>query len=264
MAQIKFDNIDLAFGNNAIIESFNLSIEKGEIVTFFGPSGCGKSSIMKMVLGINTPTHGNVTIGDVEASQYQQPISYVPQDNELLPWLSVKDNIEIWSKNVVEPGLSSSEVLQMVDLEKHAHKLPSVLSGGMSRRTALARGLATKSDILCFDEAMVGIEKTMRHKLLINLRNYIKKSKATAIFISHDYEETIFLSDRIIVFTPPPAVISKIINVDELYGNTDRQMVKKYGKADFVGMEFFDVDDRDTTFIHSQLFKDIYNQMLTS
>ena len=88
---------------------------------------------------------------------------------------------------------------------------------------------------------MVGIEKTMRHKLLLNLRNYIKKNNATAIFISHDYEETIFLSDRIIVFTPPPTVISKQINVAELSNNSVR----------------------DDSFTNSQLFKEVYNQMLT-
>lgn len=241
MEQIKFNDIDLAFGNNVIVESFNLSINKGEIVTFFGPSGCGKSSIMKLVLGINTPTGGSVTIGDMEAALYKLPISYVPQDNELLPWLSVKGNIEIWSKNASNENLSSAEVLEMVDLLNHSQKLPGVLSGGMSRRTALARGLATKSDILCFDEAMVGIEKTMRYKLLLNLRNYIKKNNATAIFISHDYEETIFLSDRIVIFTPPPTVISKQINVAELSNNVLR----------------------DNNFTNSHVFKEVYNQMLT-
>lgn len=242
MEQIKFNDIDLSFGNNIIVESFNLSISKGEIVTFFGPSGCGKSSIMKLVLGINTPTAGSVTIGDMEAALYKLPISYVPQDNELLPWLSVKGNIEIWSKNASNESLSSAEVLEMVDLLNHSQKLPGVLSGGMSRRTALARGLATKSDILCFDEAMVGIEKTMRHKLLLNLRNYIKQNNATAIFISHDYEETIFLSDRIVVFTPPPTVISNQINVAKLSNNAVR----------------------DDNFTNSQLFKEVYNQMLTT
>ena len=241
MAQISFDNISLAFGNNAIVEDFNLSIKNGEIVTFFGPSGCGKSSIMKLVLGINTPSSGFVKIGDTEASEYKQPISYVPQDNELLPWLSVKENIEIWAMNSINSNLSSAEVLEMVDLSYHSQKLPSVLSGGMARRTALARGLATKSNLLCFDEAMVGIEKTMRHKLLINLRNYIKKNNATAIFISHDYEETIFLSDRIIVFSPPPTVVSKTIDVAALSNNAER----------------------DNAFLNSPLFKEIYNLMLT-
>lgn len=241
MEQIKFNDIDLAFGNNVIVESFNLSINEGEIVTFFGPSGCGKSSIMKLVLGINTPARGSVTIGGLDAAEYKSPISYVPQDNELLPWLTVKDNIEIWSKNVDNAAFSSTEVLELVALTNHSQKLPGVLSGGMSRRTALARGLATKSDILCFDEAMVGIEKTMRHKLLYNLRKHVKEQNATAIFISHDYEETIFLSDRIIVFSPPPTSILKIIDVNEQTNNSPR----------------------DNDFLSSNIFKDIYNQMLS-
>lgn len=240
MAQITFNDITLAFGNNIIVEDFNLNIKEGEIVTFFGPSGCGKSSIMKLILGINTPNNGVVKIGNTKAAEYKLPISYVPQDNELLPWLSVKGNIEIWAKNTTNSNLTSQEVLQMVDLQNHSEKLPGVLSGGMSRRTALARGLATKSEIFCFDEAMVGIEKTMRHKLLINLRKYIKKNGATAVFISHDYEETIFLSDRIILFTPPPTVVSKTIDVTALSNNAER----------------------DNAFLNAPLFKKIYNLML--
>jgi NitT/TauT family transport system ATP-binding protein len=240
MAQIRFEDITLAFGNNVIVENFNFNVADGEIVTFFGPSGCGKSSIMKLVLGINIPTEGSVKIGDFAAMQYKMPISYVPQDNELLPWLSVRNNIEIWSKNSSNSNLSSREALEMVDLLGHSDKLPAVLSGGMARRTALARGLATKSEILCFDEAMVGIEKSMRYKLLYNLRTYIKENNVTAIFISHDYEETIFLSDKILLFTPPPTTVSKTIDVVALSNNAERN-------NDFVGSSFF---------------KEIYNQML--
>lgn len=240
MAQISFENISLTFGNNNIVEKFNLNIKDGEIVTFFGPSGCGKSSIMKLVLGIYTPIYGSVKINNTNADEYQHPISYVPQDNELLPWLSVKENIEVWSKHSPNATLTVQKVIDMVDLHQHSTKLPSALSGGMSRRTALARGLATKSEILCFDEAMVGIEKTMRHKLLFNLRNHVKKNNATAIFISHDYEETIFLSDKIIVFSPPPTVISKTIDVNALSNNAER----------------------DNNFLGSTIFKEIYNQML--
>lgn len=240
MAQIRFEDITLAFGNNTIVENFNFNVVEGEIVTFFGPSGCGKSSIMKLILGINTPSVGSIKIGDMEAMLYKMPISYVPQDNELLPWLSVKSNIELWSKNSANSNLTSKEALEMVDMLAHSDKLPAVLSGGMARRTALARGLATKSEILCFDEAMVGIEKTMRYKLLYNLRNYIKKNNVTAIFISHDYEETIFLSDKILLFTPPPTTVSKTIDVVALSNNAERN-------GDFMG---------------SPAFKEIYNQML--
>jgi NitT/TauT family transport system ATP-binding protein len=242
MEQIKFTDVTLAFGNNVIVDSFDLTIQKGEIVTLFGPSGCGKSSIMKMVLGINTPVAGSVTIDNVEASNHTIPISYVPQDNELLPWLSVKENIEMWAKHAGQKGMDAIEILDIVDLTQHADKLPAVLSGGMARRTALARGLATRSDILCFDEAMVGIEKTMRQKLLLKIRSYIKQTNATAIFISHDYEETIYLSDRILVFTPPPTLISVQIDVAQLTSNTER----------------------NEKFVESELFKNIYNQMLTT
>lgn len=240
MAQITFENISLSFGNNPIVEDFNFTINSGEIVTFFGPSGCGKSSIMKLILGINTPSKGNVNIDNTNAADFKNPISYVPQDNELLPWLTVRKNIHVWSKNSVNHNLSVDNALDMVNLSTDAHKYPNELSGGMSRRTALARGLATKSEILCFDEAMVGIEKTMRHKLLFNLHDYIRKTKSTAIFISHDYEEAILLSDKIVLFSPPPTSITKIIDVNLQSNNAQR----------------------DESFIHSSFFKSVYNNML--
>lgn len=239
MAQITFENISLSFGNTTIVEDFNFTINNGEIVTFFGPSGCGKSSIMKLVLGINIPTEGKVKIDNTNALDFKNPISYVPQDNELLPWLSVEKNIQIWSKNSVNPKLSVDNVLNMVNLSKDSHKYPNELSGGMARRTALARGLATKSEILCFDEAMVGIEKNMRHKLLFSLHNYIQETKSTAIFISHDYEEAILLSDKIVLFSPPPTSIIKVIDVAHLSNNAER----------------------NEAFVHSSSFKDVYNSM---
>ncbi len=240
MVQIDFKDVFLSFGNSPIVENFNLSIKKGEIITFFGPSGCGKSSIMKLVLGINSPDSGSVKIGDQSAGQYKNAVAYVPQDNELLPWLSIRDNVKMWAQKTNNLR-SVDQIIEMVGLQNDTHKLPNMLSGGMARRTTLARGLATQSDILCLDEAMVGIEKTMRYALLINIRNHIKKLHKTAIFISHDYEETIFLSDRIIVFTPPPTSIAKEINVA---ANTDNS-------------------ERDNTFIGSIFFKDIYSQLLS-
>lgn len=261
MAQIIFKDVTLSFDNNVIVESFDLSIKKGEIITFFGPSGCGKSSIMKLILGINTPTKGYVKIAGLDAEKYQLPISYVPQDNELLPWLSVKENIEIWSKNAKEPGLSSTEILELVELSSHSQKFPNTLSGGMSRRTALARGLATQSEILCFDEAMVGIEKTIRHKLLYNLRKHIKEKNSTAIFISHDYEETIFLSDRIIVFSPPPSTILKIIDLQGISGKFERELVVNY-QIDINKIELYNIVDRELIFFNSNIFKEAYNQLM--
>lgn len=221
MAVVEFKNPIIKYGDFDVIESFNLKINNGEIITLFGPSGCGKSTLMKGVLNLVSPENPNsILIDSKAASQFPSPIAYTPQANELLPWLTVKENIELWSKDSNNDNTSVvTEVLDLLDLRSAQDKLPQELSGGMARRTALARCLATKSSIMCLDEVLVGIQRSFRRNLMVNLRAFLKKNNVTTIIISHDYEEAVFMSDRIIVLAPsptliskPPIMVSKIVN----------------------------------------------------
>ena len=214
MAHIAFKDISIEYGDYTILKNLSFEINKGEIVSLFGPSGCGKTSVMKALLGIVKTKQGEIIIDKAHSTDYRKIVGYVPQDNQLLPWLSVEENIEVWrshSQNRNEE--STTEILKVIGLYEHRNKLPKELSGGMQRRTALARGLFTNTEILCLDEVLVSIERGMRRDLMIRMRDYIKKNNITTLLISHDYEETVFMSDKIYVFSPSPTVILKTIEI---------------------------------------------------
>ena len=166
---------------------------------------------MKGVLNSISPEDPkSILIQEQPASNYSKSIAYTPQSNELLPWLTVRENIELWANDSGnENKRIVDEVLLLLDLVDAQHKLPKELSGGMARRTALARCLATKSSIMCLDEVLVGIQRKFRRDLMINLRAFLQKNGITTIIISHDYEEAVFMSDRIVVLTPSPTKIAK-------------------------------------------------------
>ena len=215
---ISFKNVSIKYGEYDILNDFNLEIKKGEVLTLFGPSGCGKTTLMKSILGITGPSKGSVLVNGMVAKNYTKIISYTPQDNQLLPWLTVEQNIKLWLKESNADKVSISDILEEVDLSNHKSKLIKELSGGMQRRTALARGMATKALIMCFDEVMVSIERGMRRKLMMYLRKYLKDNDITALLISHDHEEAVFLSDRIVVLSPAPTKILKEIDVNSYVG----------------------------------------------
>lgn len=214
---IKYENVDVTFATYPVIQRFSLDISRGEVISFFGPSGCGKSTLLKLLLGLLLPVNGKVSIDNIPASEYNGTMAYTPQDNQLLPWKSIEANIELWrkkSENGLKKAFSTKEAISIVELTEHKEKLPFQISGGMARRTALARCLATNSSIMALDEVFVSIEKSMRRRLMIGIRQHIKDKGITGVLISHDFEETVFMSDRIVVLTPGAGEIKKIIRVD--------------------------------------------------
>lgn len=228
MAAIEYNNPIIKYGDFNVIESFNLKVEDGEIITLFGPSGCGKSTLMKGLLNLVVPENLNsILIDNTPANQYSKPISYTPQSNELLPWLTVRENIELWANDSNNDDIEIvDKVITLLDLKDAQNKLPKELSGGMARRTALARCLATKSSIMCLDEVLVGIQRSFRRSLMVNLRAFLKKNQITTIIISHDHEEASFMSDRIVVLSPSPTTITKppIVVSDYLDNSRDVQV----------------------------------------
>ena len=171
---------------------------------------------MKALLNLIVPGKGKVFINTVEADKYKYIIGYVPQDNQLLPWQTLRENVDLWRK---ESGnkkpFITDDILELMELADHGHKHPSNLSGGMQRRASLARGLATQTEILCLDEVLVSIERGLRKKIMMQMRKYIKKNNISAILISHDYEEAVYMSDRIYVLSAAPTEILKTINILE-------------------------------------------------
>lgn len=215
--KIEIKNIEVYYNDYPVIEDFSLDIVEGEIVAFFGPSGCGKSTLLKAVLGQVILNKGVVLLEGLPSDKYTKTIAYTPQDNQLLPWLTVEENVTLWSeeslKNRQSIPYSVAHALEVVELTRHKLKLPAHLSGGMARRAALARALATHADIFALDEVFVSVEKRIRKKLMVSIRNHVKERKITTLLISHDYEEAVFMADRIVVLSPGAGDIRKIVRV---------------------------------------------------
>lgn len=204
------------------IKDISLSIQKGEIISLIGHSGCGKSTLMNTISGMVAPTSGEVTANGNLVKGPGPDRGVVFQNYSLLPWLSVYKNIKVAVDSVFKKKTHSEKVtlveknLQMVNLWDHRHKLPGQLSGGMKQRVAIARAFAIAPKVLLLDEpfgALDALTKSDMHVELLKMWNLDHREK-TIVMVTHDIEEAIFLSDRIVVMNNgPAATIREIVDV---------------------------------------------------
>ena len=225
MSYLEITNMEISFptpkGKYIAVKDINLSIAKGEIVSIIGHSGCGKSTIMNAIGGMILPSGGTVILNDKKIKAPGPDRGIVFQNYSLLPWLSVYQNIFQAVDAVMTCSKSEKHVivennLKMVNLYDHKNKLPGQLSGGMKQRVAIARAFAINPSVLLLDEpfgALDALTKGTMHLELLKLWNLDNREK-TIIMVTHDIEEAIFLSDRIIVMNDgPSATIREIENV---------------------------------------------------
>ena len=204
------------------IKNIDLEIKKGEIVSLIGHSGCGKSTLLGTISGMTTPTSGSVMANDKLVKGPGPDRGIVFQNYSLLPWLTVYKNIfeavdsVFKDKTVAEKREITEENLKMVNLWNHKDKLPGQLSGGMKQRVAIARAFAINPSILLLDEpfgALDALTKGSMHIELLKLWNLDNRNK-TIVMVTHDIEEAIFLSDRVVVMNNgPEATIKEIVDV---------------------------------------------------
>jgi nitrate/nitrite transport system ATP-binding protein len=223
---IEVKNITVSFktakGVYTAVNNISLNIKKGEIVTLIGHSGCGKSTLMGTISGMVKPTSGTVTANGAVVSKPGPDRGIVFQNYSLLPWLSVYKNIyeAVDSAIKIKTGKEKRELvernLKMVNLWEHKDKLPGQLSGGMKQRVAIARAFAINPSILLLDEpfgALDALTKSTMHIELLKLWNLDNREK-TIVMVTHDIEEAIFLSDRVVVMNNgPAATIKEIVDI---------------------------------------------------
>ncbi len=223
---IKIDNVTVSFkskkGIYTAIDNISLNVKKGEIVTLIGHSGCGKSTLMNTISGMVKPTNGEVYANGNIVKGPGPDRGIVFQNYSLLPWLSVFQNIYVAVDSAIKDlsALEKKELveknLHMVNLWEHRHKLPGHLSGGMKQRVAIARAFAINPSILLLDEpfgALDALTKSSMHIELLKLWNLDNRNK-TIVMVTHDIEEAIFLSDRVVVLNNGPAsTIKEIVDV---------------------------------------------------
>jgi len=206
MAFLTLSNISKRFANFAAVEDFNLDVEKGEFVSFLGPSGCGKTTTLRMIAGFEMPTTGNIAIEGLDVvnkSPNQRNVGMVFQAYALFPNMTVAQNIGFGLRIRKEPEAEVkqrvNEMLSLIHLEEKGDSYPYQLSGGQQQRVALGRALAIRPKVLLLDEPLSALDAKIRVSLRAEIRAIQRKLGITAIYVTHDQEEALSISDRIVV-----------------------------------------------------------------
>ncbi len=206
MTHLALSDISKQFGGTKVVQDFNLEVGKGEFVSFLGPSGCGKTTTLRMIAGFEVPTTGKVTIDDADITDKapnQRNVGMVFQAYALFPNMTVAQNIgfglQIRREKASAIKERVEEMLTLIHLEQKGDSYPYQLSGGQQQRVALARALANRPQVLLLDEPLSALDAKIRVNLRAEIRAIQRKLGITAIYVTHDQEEALSISDRIVV-----------------------------------------------------------------
>jgi ABC-type nitrate/sulfonate/bicarbonate transport system ATPase subunit len=194
-----------------------LSVAAGELVCLLGPSGCGKSTLLRLIAGLDEATGGELLVGGVPITGPSAERGLVFQDPNLFPWLTVRRNIEtgLIARGVLaEKRHEVHEFMRLVGLEEFANAFPHHLSGGMAQRIALARALINHPKVLLLDEPLGALDAFTRMRMQDEVLRLWQSRQTTMLFVTHDIDEAIYMSDRIVIMSPRPGRIERIIPVN--------------------------------------------------
>ena len=235
-ASVAFENVTKVYGSDVTaVDKVSIDIAAGTLVTLLGPSGCGKTTTLRMIAGLEMPTSGLIKIGDTDVTSLpatERDVSMVFQSYALFPHMSVLENV---SYGLKFSGFQKSEIrdralagLEIVGLAGYGDRLPSELSGGQQQRVAVARALVLEPQVLLFDEPLSNLDAKLRRKVREDIREIQQNLGLTVVYVTHDQEEALAVSDRIIVMNN--AVIAQDGTPRELYEAPASRFV-----ADFIG-----------------------------
>jgi putative spermidine/putrescine transport system ATP-binding protein len=235
MALLEIANLSKTFGAHTALHQFDMSIEKGEFITFLGPSGCGKTTVLRMIAGFETPTRGTINMSGRDVTfmrTRQRKVGMVFQSYALFPNMTVADNIgfglKVQRRPQAEIKSRVEEMLQLIKLPTLGDRYPWQLSGGQQQRVALARALAGKPQVLLLDEPLSALDAKIRVSLREDIRSLQRELGITSIFVTHDQEEALSISDRIVVMNE--GRVEQIGTPSEIYNYPRTRFV-----ASFVG-----------------------------
>jgi NitT/TauT family transport system ATP-binding protein len=212
MMSLEIKNIRKSYQDILLFEDFSVGFEEGRITCILGPSGCGKTTLLNMIGGIVKP--GGGSMDGFEGKR----ISYIFQDPRLLPWKTVRQNIEFVldkEKAETEKREITDRFIRLVELEGFENYYPSKLSGGMRQRVSIARAFAYPSDVILMDEPLKGLDVKLKLNLIRTFTRIWESDKRTVIFVTHDVEEALLLGNEILVLSNPPAKIVSHLKVDQ-------------------------------------------------
>jgi ABC-type nitrate/sulfonate/bicarbonate transport system ATPase subunit len=232
-AKIKIKNLSKHFGELVVLDGLNFDIHEGEFLCVVGPTGCGKTTLCNVVTNLLPPTKGEVTVDDEAIDYKKHNIAFVFQEPSCLPWRTVWDNVKIGLeiKNFPNKEINEKveEILKVTGLMQYKDFFPNQISAGMKQRVAIARAFVTEPDMLLMDEPFGQLDTSSRFHIETFLINLWKRQKQTIIFVTHNLEEAVYLSERILVCTQKPTGIKAEISVNHLphpRDITDKEFVR--------------------------------------
>lgn len=232
---ISMINVEKKYGNNHVVKNMNMTVYQGEFLTLLGPSGCGKTTTLRMIAGFEDTTSGIITIQNErvdEREPYERDVNTVFQNYALFPFLTVYDNVAFGLnlKKVPKSEVKKrvKEMLTLVQLEGYERRKPAQLSGGQKQRVAIARALINKPKVLLLDEPLGALDLKLRKQMQIELKRLQRKLGITFVYVTHDQEEALTMSDRIAVMHE--GVLEQIDTPDRIYEHPKTKFV-----ASFIG-----------------------------
>ncbi|OIK09727.1 ABC transporter ATP-binding protein [Bacillus sp. MUM 116] len=214
MNHLMLKDVSKCFGSNEVMTGMNFSIKKDEFVSIIGPSGSGKSTIFNLIGGMLSPDTGQILLENDVINGKRGFISYMPQTPSLLPWRTILDNVLLGAelKGKKETG-KAREMLEIAGLAGYEKAFPHELSGGMKQRVAFIRALLSPQAVICLDEPFSALDELTRLEMQKWLISVWETHKRTVLFITHNIEEALYLSDRILVLSQKPSMVMSEIEV---------------------------------------------------
>ncbi len=199
------------------LDRISLDVAAGELISFLGPSGCGKSTLLRLITGLDAPDSGELWVGSEPITAPSAERGLVFQDPNLFPWLTVRGNIQagLVARGVLaEKRGEVDDFMRLVGLESFANAFPHHLSGGMAQRVALARALINHPKVLLLDEPLGALDAFTRMRMQDEVLRLWQARRTTMLLVTHDIDEAIYMSDRIVLMTPRPGRIERILTVE--------------------------------------------------
>lgn len=220
---ITLSNVSKIYANGTVaLQDLNLTIEEGQFVSLVGPSGCGKSTVLRMVSGLGDLSAGHLYWG---GNRTKQRLAFVFQEAALMPWATVQENVRLPLKLAEVPKREAAsivaETLKMVELQGFEHCYPRELSGGMKMRVSIARALVTKPELLLMDEPFGALDEMTRSRLNSDLLHLWQQQQWTAVFVTHNIYEAVFLSNRVVVMAARPGRVVAEVAIEAPYPRTE-------------------------------------------
>lgn len=223
MALLEVRNLTKGFEDNngsthVVLDDLSFGVNEGEFVCILGPSGCGKTTLLSMMGGFQEPTSGTIFLDGEPVREPSATKGYVFQNYALFPWMTVEKNItyafRFMDLSQKEKDERLNDLLEMAHLKGHENKYPIQLSGGMQQRVAVARALACRPKVLLLDEPLGAVDFQMRELMQNQLDEIIRAAKITAVMVTHDVAESVFMSDRVIVMSGRGGEILEDVRID--------------------------------------------------